>query len=543
LLPASRCSRRALLHDATRKPIFSYQQIKLTLLEFFAERSQNGPTMNATLSSFFRTLPVIYLSILIGLLATRGQDAPPNIILFLADDQGWTGTSVQMDKNDPRSRSDFYETPALERLASQGMRFSQAYSPHPNCSSTRMSIQTGKSPARIGTTDIYDVNPGTPGFIQPFYEMFYLNKPLIMHLPIVGLPENEITIAEFVKRHNPEYVFGHFGKWHMGPKDPSVHGYDWSDGPTTNKEGNLETEDPKEIYTVTEKAVRFLQRQSARKTPFFLQVSHYAVHTAIQAKPETMGKYRTATPGERHTNAGYGAMTEDLDDSLRILMEALDELNLTDNTYVFYTSDNGGEVQDGSSPTNNIPLRKGKTHTWEGGIRVPFIARGPGIAPDSQSDAPINGSDLFATFADLTGIDASLPDNQDGGSLAGLLKRGGEGDVERGVDHFVWYYPHYRNMKDVFPQASIRYGDYKLRKEYDTNTIMLFDLSKDLGESKDLSPTKPDLAAQLHKRLNDYLADIGAKVPAKNSNYDPKLDKGLNNRTFFNRAPQGNSRN
>ena len=151
-----------------RDTFVSYQQIKLTLLEFFAERSQNGPTMNATLSSFFRTLPVIYLSILIGLSTTRAQDAPPNIILFLADDQGWTGTSVQMDKNDPRSRSDFYETAALERLAAQGMRFSQAYSPHPNCSSTRMSIQTGKSPARLGTTDIYDVNPGTPGFIQPF---------------------------------------------------------------------------------------------------------------------------------------------------------------------------------------------------------------------------------------------------------------------------------------------------------------------------------------------------------------------------------------
>jgi len=481
---------------------------------------------------------------LLGLSATfHAQTNTPNIILFLADDQGWTGTSVLMDKVDSRSKSDFYQTPALERLAEQGMRFSQAYSPHPNCSSTRMSIQTGKSPARLGTTDIYDVNPGTPGFIQVFYENFYLNKPLIMHLPIVGLPEEEITIAEFVKERKPEYVFGHFGKWHMGPKDPSVHGYDWHDGPTTNTEGNLDTEDPKEIYTVTEKAVRFMQRQSARRTPFFLQVSHYAVHTAIQAKPETIGKYRTATSGERHANAGYAAMTEDLDDSLRILMKALDELNLTDNTYVFYTSDNGGEVQDGNSPTNNIPLRKGKTHTWEGGIRVPFIVKGPGIALNSQCDAPINGSDLFATFADLMGIEANLPENQDGGSLAGLLKNGGHGKVERGVDHFVWYYPHYRNMKDVFPQASIRYGDYKLRKEYDTNTLMLFDLSKDLGEAKDLSKSKPDIAAQLHNRLNEYLADIDAKVPTKNPDYDPELDKGLNSRTFFNRAPQGNSQN
>ena len=468
-----------------------------------------------------------------------GQSDAPNIILFLADDQGWTGTSVLMDKNDPRSKSDFYQTPALEKLAEQGMRFSQAYSPHPNCSSTRMSIQTGKSPARLGTTDIYDVNPGTPGFIKPFYDMFYLNKPLIMHLPIVGLPEEEVTIAEFVKQHKPEYVFGHFGKWHMGPKDPSVHGYDWHDGPTTNTEGNLRTDDPKEIYTITEKAVRFMQRQTSRNTPFFLQISHYAVHTRIQAKQATIAKYRQAKPGERHDNVTYAAMNEDMDDGLRIIMEALDEMNLTDNTYIFYTSDNGGEIQAGNTPTNNTPLRKGKTHTWEGGIRVPFIVKGPGIAANSQSDAPVNGSDLFATFSDLMGIEASLPKNQDGGSLAGLLANKGKGKVERGVDHFVWYYPHYRNMKEVFPQASIRFGNYKLRKEYDTDTLMLFDLSKDLGEQNDLSKSKPKVAAEMHDRLNSYLADIGAKVPTKNPDYDASKDLGLqNNRTFFGGGPQ-----
>jgi len=455
----------------------------------------------------------------------------------MADDQGWTGTSVLMDKNDPRSRSDFYQTPALERLAEQGMRFSQAYSPHPNCSSTRMSIQTGKSPARLGTTDIYDVNPGTPGFIQVFYENFYLNKPLIMHLPIVGLPEEEITIAEFVKSHKPEYVFGHFGKWHMGPKDPSVHGYDWHDGPTTNTEGNLNTNDPKEISTVTERAVRFMQRQTARDTPFFLQISHYAVHTRIQAREETIAKYKEMKPGSRHANVGYAAMNEDMDDSLRIIMETLDTLGIADNTYLFYTSDNGGEIQDGNTPTNNIPLRKGKTHTWEGGIRVPFIVKGPGIAADSQCDVPVNGSDLFATFSDLMDIQAPLPENQDGGSLAGLLGNAGKGEVEREVDHFVWYYPHYRNMKDVYPQASMRYGNYKLRKEYETDTVMLFDLSVDLGEQNDLSESKPELTEEMHARLNDYLSDIGAKIPTKNPDYDPKKDRGLNNRSFPGRAP------
>lgn len=454
--------------------------------------------------------------------------ASPNIILFLADDQGWTGTSVQMDKKLPDSKSDFYQTPNLERLAEQGMRFSQAYSPHPNCSSTRMSIQTGKSPARLGTTDIYDVNPGTPGFIEPFYENFYLNKPLIQHLPIAGLPEEEITIAEFVKLHKPEYVFGHFGKWHMGPQDPGIHGYDWHDGPTTNTEGNLRTDDPKEIYTITERAVRFLQREASRNHPFFLQISHYAVHMAIQAKEETLAKYRNAAPGERHANAGYAAMTENLDESLGILLKTLDDLNLTDNTYIFYTSDNGGEVQGGNFPTNNLPLHLGKTHTWEGGIRVPLVVKGPGIKANSECNIPVNGSDFFATFAELMDIDAPLPANQDGGSLAALLKNNGQGKVERPVESFVWYYPHYRNMKGVFPQASIRYGDYKLRKEYDTDTLMLFDLSKDISEEHDLSKSDPQLTAELHTRLNNYLFEIGAKIPTRNPNYDPKLDKGLN---------------
>ena len=470
------------------------------------------------------------------------QANSPNIILFMADDQGWTGTSVLMDKGDPRSKSDFYQTPALERMAAQGMRFSQAYSPHPNCSSTRMAIQTGKSPARLGTTDIYDVNPGTPGFIRTFYENFYLNKPLIMHLPIVGLPEEEVTIAEFVKKHRPEYVFGHFGKWHMGPKDPSVHGYDWHDGPTTNTEGNLNTNDPKEISTVTERAVRFMQRQVARDTPFFLQISHYAVHTRIQARKKTIAKYGDTKPGKRHTNVGYAAMNEDMDESLGVIMETLDNLGISDNTYIFYTSDNGGEIQDGNTPTNNVPLRKGKTHTWEGGIRVPFIVTGPGVAANSQSDAPVNGTDLFATFSELIGVDAPLPKNQDGGSLVGLLENEGRGTVDRGVDHFVWYYPHYRNMKGVLPQASIRYGDYKLRKEYETDALMLFDLSKDLGEGNDLASSQPELTAKLHNRLNGYLAEIGAKVPTKNPGYDPKNDKGLKDRSFPSRQGRGGGR-
>ena len=326
------------------------------------------------------------------------SQSPPNIILFLADDQGWTGTSVAMDQNRKDSKSDFYQTPSLERLAREGMRFSQGYAPHPNCSPTRMSIQTGKSPARLGSTDIYDVVTATRGYGRVFYQRFYVNKPMKVPLPIGGLPDEEVTIAEFIKKHRPDYATAHFGKWHMNGGDPSNHGYDQHDGLTSNAEGNTREPDPKRIGGITTRSMEFVRKQTAAKKPFFLQVSHYAVHTPVFAQPETVDKFETSEPGTVHSNAGYAAMTEDLDGSLGALLSLLDELDITDRTYLIYTSDNGGEIGQGETPTVNTPLAKGKTHTWEGGIRVPLIVRGPGIKADTQSDVPIIGWDLFPTL-------------------------------------------------------------------------------------------------------------------------------------------------
>ena len=448
----------------------------------------------------------------------------PNIVLFLADDQGWTGTSVQMDKSVPGSRSDYYRTPALERLAGAGMRFSNAYSPHPNCSPTRMSIQTGKSPARLGSTDILDVVPGTPTFARGFHDRFYVNKPLNVHFPITDIPDEETTIAEYVKAHAPEYATAHFGKWHLKGGGPGRHGYDMHDGATTNAEGRHGPPNPKRIDGVTERSLAFIDRAVEEGRPFLLQISHYAVHTPIIARPETVAAYE-ARKGGTHTNSGYGAMTENLDGSLAALLSKLKEQGLEARTYIFYTSDNGGEVF--REPTNNLPLRKGKTHTWEGGIRVPLVVSGPGIEAGSASDVPVNGSDFFATFAELLGIKAELPANQDGGSLVPVLTSAGAGSVQRPTEDFVWYYPHYRNMKGVFPQGAIRSGDYKLVKFYETEDIHLYDLSKDIGEQTDLAEAMPERADALHARLTGYLAAVGAKIPTRNQDYDPKLDLGL----------------
>ncbi len=218
-------------------------------------------------------------------------------------------------------------------------------------------------------------------------------------------------------------------------------------------------------------------------------------------------------------------MTENLDESLGALMAKLYELGLTENTYLFYTSDNGGEVY--RNPTNNLPLRKGKTHTWEGGIRVPLIVRGPGIEAGSSSDVAVSGYDFFATFAELLGIEAPLPEDQDGGSLVPVLRAAGSGSVERASRDFIWYYPHYRNMKGVFPQAAIRSGDYKLVKFYENGDVHLFDLSADLGEEDDLAESMPDQVQALHDSLNSYLAQVGVKIPTPNPEYDPRKDLGL----------------
>ena len=475
--------------------------------------------------SFALTSMCIFLP---AMVSVRADELPksPNIILFLADDQGWTGTSVVMDRRRDDSRSDFYQTPSLERLAREGMRFSQGYAPHPNCSSTRMSIQTGKSPARLGSTDIYDVVTATRGYGRAFYNRFYVNKPMKVPLPIAGLPEEEITIAEFIKKNRPEYATAHLGKWHMNGGDPSKHGYDQHDGLTSNAEGNTREPDPKLIGSITNRSIKFIENCTAQKQPFFLQVSHYAVHTPVFARPATLEKYDSADRGRVHTNAAYAAMTQDLDQSLGRLLTTLDELELTDNTYIIYTSDNGGEIGAGDTPTVNTPLKKGKTHTWEGGIRVPLIVRGPGVQRDSQSDVPIIGWDFFPTIAEMLTIDAPLPQDMDGGSFNSILQNQGRGKVDRPTDSFVWYYPHYRDNKGVRPQAAIRSGQFKLRKEYETEKLMLFDLGQDISEKNDLSQKMPEVTKRLHESLENYLTAAGAERPVLDPNYDPEKDLG-----------------
>ena len=466
--------------------------------------------------------------------------AAQNIVLILSDDQSWTGTSVQMDARVANSMSDLYRTPSLERLAAEGMTFSNAYSPAPNCSPTRMSIQTGKTAARLGATDIIDVVPDAEGRagIQFFHDAMYVNKPMHVPLPIGDLPDEEVTIAEFLKGHDPNYATGHFGKWHMGGESPERHGYDAHSGPTTNAPGDQGAPDPKRSGEVTDEVLRFIAEQAEAGRPFFVQVSYYAVHTPVLARDDTVQAFNDLITPEppaggpfgrfvnlRHTSTVYAAMTAELDDGVGRILDTLDEHGLADFTYVIYTSDNGGESD--APATSNVPLAWGKTHVWEGGIRVPLLVRGPGIAGGSRSNVPAIGYDFFATIADWVGASEPLPENQDGGSLHGVLTNGGVGEVQRGTEPLVWFYGAYRNMKHVAPQTAIRRDNHKLIWELDSGRTYLYDLDLDLSETTDLSRFRPQVAESLHEELKVYLAAVGTPMPTHNPDYDPTADQAL----------------
>ena len=451
----------------------------------------------------------------------------PNIILILADDQGWTGSSLAMDGNRPDSKSDLYRTPHLERLASEGMRFSNGYAPAPNCSPTRMSIQTGKTAARLGATDIIDIVP-RPGGRPFFYNEYYVNKPLNLPLPVSELSTEEMTIPELIKSVRPEYRAAHFGKWHMGGASTADFGFDESSGLTSNREGRLGNPDPKRTGEVTAQAVDFIRRQAQADTPFFLQVSYYAVHLPTLFRGETLSGYDGAS-SRRHINKAYAAMTEELDQGLGSILEALDTLELAEDTYVIYTSDNGAELTEGAN-TDNVPLARGKTHVWEGGIRVPLVIRGPGIEPNTQSDVPAIAYDFLPTIAEWVGAVESLPEDIDGGSLAQVLDQGGRGEVQRGTEALIWYYGAYRNHKHVVPTAAIRKGAHKLIWDLESDQTKLFDLSIDLSETTDLARVRPEIASELESELKGYFAAVGLEMPTRNLDYDPATDPGLNTR-------------
>ena len=444
--------------------------------------------------------PLLALALFLAASSAPGQ---PNVVLILADDMSWVGTSVQMDPDRPDSRSDFHSTPSLERLAREGMRFTDAYAPHPNCSPTRLAIQTGKSPSQLNMSDIINRNSG----------LFYEALPMVPPRHIDHIPHEETTIAELLKQHRPGYKTAHFGKWHLGGGGPGRHGYDEHSGTTSNREGASPAPDPKRTVSVTTRAIDFLRHSKAAGDSFFLQVSYYAVHLAIHAFDETVQQFEARPRGIRHKHPGHAAMTHELDQGVGRLLAALDRLELAATTYVIFTSDNGSYLDAGQQRvSSNAPLRGQKASTWEGGIRVPLLVRGPGIRADSVSRVPVTGTDLYPTIAEMARVQAELSPSIEGASLLGLLRNGGQGAVKRRFDSLVWHFPHYQTQKGTTPMSSIRVGQWKLVKFYETGETQLFQLTADIGESSDRSAVRPAIAKRLEKQLASYLEEVDAPM-------------------------------
>ena len=431
--------------------------------------------------------------------ATIGADEKgdrPNIVFMLADDQGWSGLSVAMHPTVPGSKGEIFHTPNLERLAAQGMRFSAAYAPASVCSPTRASLLTGKSPARLHWTKAAPAEDGHK-----------LTEPRL----VKSISTSETTFAELL--HKAGYATAHYGKWHLNGGGPGKHGYDEHDGDTGNENAFKFTDpNPVDIFGMADRAAAFMEKNSKAKKPFFIQLSWNALHASENANKATLAKYERLMPGENAKRISTAAITEDLDSGVGKVMASIDHLGLTANTYVIYMSDNG------ASGGKKV-LNGGKGGMWEGGIRVPFIVRGPGVKPDSWCHTRIVGYDLFPTFCQWAGIAASdLPAEIEGGNIASLMVNEGQGAVIRPREELVFHFPHYQGDT---PHSAIVLGDLKLIHFYEDHRNVLFDLSKDLGERHDLATQMPEEAKRLQARLEKYLASVDAQFPTPNPDYDP----------------------
>lgn len=469
-----------------------------------------------------RIAPILLLLVCFTTLAKGNNNAksPLNVIVVLVDDLGWMDLSVQ--------GSDFYKTPHIDRLAATGARFTDGYAACAVCSPTRAALMTGRHPHRLGITDWIRAEFQLGGRQGPNSDKpGYHDAGLNYLTPINNsfLPHKELTVAELVKSKG--YATCFIGKWHLGGKGylPTDQGFDenfggWDYGqppsyfdPYTNKrlsEGipTLKPREKGEYLTDREadEAVGFIKRNQDK--PFFLYLSHYTVHTPIQAKQPITEKYIPLKDGKGQDNATYASMLESLDDSMGRLLKTLDEHELTSNTVIIFTGDNGG-LDRNDNPTDNAPLKIGKGYATEGGIRVPWIIRWPGVTKAGTTiDTPITSVDLFPTIASITGTRIPSGVQIDGQNLTGVIQ--GTSTLDRSL---YWHFPHYRHRGGADPYSIIRNGDWKLIYYYDPMKIELYNLADDIGEQHNLVEDKPEITARLLRSLKEHLEETGAKKP------------------------------
>lgn len=451
----------------------------------------------------------------------KNNGEKPNFVFILVDDMAWYSTSVRMDKNLPASGMAFCSMPNVQKLADQGIVFSHARAAAAMCGPSRCSIQTGMTAAH----HLYTGNGGfglkTDGNVKYIAERG--GPPLL-----TPEPQGNIRFPSIgdVLRLNG-YSTAHFGKWHLYGGGPAKHGYDESNGETDNKSVNDvppgdKIENPKQIFSITNSGISFMERQHKAGKPFFLQLSHYATHARYESRPATLKKYESnpifnqITDKRMAKNAiELAAMSEDLDTSIGMILKTIDQLSISNNTYVVFVSDNGFR----SWNEGVEPLRGGKWWNWDGGLRVPMIVRGPGIKSHSLCDVNVVGYDFLPTFADLAGVSASVPKAVDGVSFKPLLL--GKSVPESYVNRQIFFhYPHYRESA---PSSALVVGQMKLMYFYDhPGKFFQYDLSKDFGEKSNIATNYPEKALQMYQQLMDGLKSFGAYFPKPNPAADPK---------------------
>jgi arylsulfatase A len=443
--------------------------------------------------------------------SSRAAELParPNFVVIMGEAQGWASSSVQMDDAVPGSKRSLARTPHLEKLAAGGMRFANFYAASPRCTPTRAAFFTGRSPAALHMTF---VGEGKGGGESSFSET---GSKLIPAPATQEMPEAETTIAEVLKREG--YATAHFGKWHVGRVSPAKHGFDESDGPNNNGgPENVENPNPKQAFATAELGMSFIERQSKAGKPFYLQVSHYAGRGGTDARPETYADVRQRVTSDRDQRAvGSAAVVQDMDATIGLLLAKLDALGIADRTYFIYTADHGAQGRNA-----NGPLANGKGTVWEGGIRVPLIVRGPGIKAGACTHVRATTVDLFPTIAAMARAKEPLPKNLEGGSLAAVLGGAPGAKVQRAREEFVVHFPHY-DKDEQGPASALLLGNDKLIRPYETGVLMLFDLSKDIGEQRDLAKDQPKETVELDRRLSEYLKSVDAQMPSPNSKFDP----------------------
>lgn len=424
--------------------------------------------------------------------------AKPNILFILADDLGWRDVGCY--------GSPFNETPHLDKLAAQSLRFTQAYTAGAVCSPTRGSIQTGKVPPRTGVTDYI------PGLSSAGRKL--VTKPTNKQLAL-----EEITVAEALR--DGGYQTFYAGKWHLGNKgfEPQDQGYE-----VVVADEN-DSRDWKAGLRMTEAATQFLDEHDAKR-PFFMFLGYHEPHTPILEYPDHIAKFREkagkvsadAMPRRERdgmtrtlqNDAAYGSEVAGLDSFVGSVLDKLDRNGLAESTIVIFFSDNGGlSTKAEAGPTSNEPLRAGKGWLYEGGIRVPLLVRAPGITKaGSTSDTLVASTDFYPTLLSLAGLPAKPEQHRDGIDLSGLLR----GDASPARDTFYWHYPHYHGSTWA-PGGAMREGDWKLIEFFDEGTAELYNLKTDLSEKTDLSASELERLKAMRAKLAAWRAETGAHVP------------------------------